>query len=346
MAPDKLEPNDPRVIHDKAQLLSGTYNYMIGEPEGRPIANMMLIHGFPDLGFGWRYQVPYFMSLGFRVIVPDMLGYGDTDAPDAPEAYTLKKLSADIKTLAVRTCGVKGRIILGGHDWGGALVWRTAMWYPELIQGVFSVCTPFHAPSLAWISLEDIIASGHLTNFGYQTQLKGTEVETQIQGKEKVRQFLNGMYGGRSPAGEFGFSTQKGILFDTLPHLKKSPLLSEQDLDFYTEQYCIHGPPELRGPLNWYRTRHLNFEDELPLAENATKEGRQFLKMPALFITATDDAALPPSMSAGMDKFFANLTRGEVKASHWALTQAADDVNQHVAKWANEVLGGTLKSSL
>lgn len=339
MAPNKLAPNDPRVKIKTAELPGGTYQYVLGEPEGRPIATMILVHGFPDLGFGWRYQVPYFMSLGFRVVVPDMLGYGGTDAPDDLKAYTLKSMALDIKKLAEIVCG--GKIILGGHDWGGALVWRTAMWYPELIQGVFSVCTPFHAPSTKFTPLEDIIASGHLTNFGYQLQFKGPDVETNIQGPEKVRQFLNSMYGGQSPEGDFGFSTRKGIFFDKISDLGKTPLLSAEEMDHYVQQYCLKGSPELRGPLNWYRTRELNFEDERELAEKEPE-----FAMPALLITASGDAALPPSMSKGMDKYFVELSRGEVDSSHWALSHAADEVNQHVGKWVNEILDGALKASL
>lgn len=340
MAPDKLAPNDPQVQYRTAALPGGTYKYMLGEPDGPPIATMVLVHGFPDIGFGWRYQVPYFVSLGFRVVVPDMLGYGGTDKPQPLEKYTLKNMSTDIKELAEIVCG--GKIILGGHDWGGALVWRTAMWYPDLIQGVFSVCTPFHAPSKSYVALEDIIASGHLTHFGYQLQLKGPEVEEGIQGPEKVRQFLNSMYGGKTPSGELAFSTETGVLFDKLPETKKTLLLSEQELDYYVEQYCSQGKPELRGPLNWYRTRKLNFEDEKSLAVQQPR-----FQMPALLVTATKDAALPPSLSAGMDKHFAKLARGEVDSSHWALSHAAEEVNKIIAKWvSDEVLSGGLKASL
>ncbi|WAO88445.1 Hypothetical protein NCS54_00579300 [Fusarium falciforme] len=340
MAPDKLAPNDPRVKAETAEIRGKTYKYIVGEPENTPVATLVLVHGFPDLGFGWRYQVPYFMSLGFRVVVPDMLGYGGTDAPESLKEYTYKNLAADIKELAQKIVG-DGQIILGGHDWGGALVWRIAMWHPELIKGVFSVCTPYHPPSETFIPLDKIIASGHLLNFTYQLQFAGPDVQDRIQGKDKVRQFLNALYGGRGPNGEWGFSTKEGILFDNLPLLERSRLLSEEEHEYYTEQYAARGSPEMRGPLNWYRMRELNHGDEVEIA----KAGHKFA-MPALFITATEDSALPPAMSLGMDKNFDNLTRGEVKASHWALWQAAEDVNGQIAKWADGVLNGALKASL
>ncbi|KAF4467357.1 Epoxide hydrolase 2 [Fusarium albosuccineum] len=340
MAPDKLVPNDPRVKAETAEIRGKTYKYIVGQPEGTPVATMVLVHGFPDLGFGWRYQVPYFMSLGFQVVVPDMLGYGGTDAPESLEEYTYKNLAADINELSRKFVG-DGQIILGGHDWGGALVWRIAMWYPELIKGVFSVCTPYHAPSETFIPLEAIIASGHLLNFTYQLQFKGPDVESRIQGEEKVRQFLNSLYGGRGPNGEWGFRAQEGILFDNLPLLERSRLLSEEELEYYAKQYAARGSLEMRGPLNWYRVRELNHRDEVEFAKTGHK-----LKMPALFVMATNDTALPPSMSQGMEKHFDNLTRGEVKASHWALWQATEDVNTQIAQWADQVLSGALKASL
>lgn len=342
MAPDKLVPDDPRVKTETALIRGKTYKYIVGQPEGEPVATMVLIHGFPDLGFGWRCQVPYFMSLRFQVVVPDMLGYGGTDAPLAVEEYTYKNIAADIKELSQKFVG-EGQIVLGGHDWGGAVAWRIAMWYPELIKAIFTVCTPYTVPMANFIPLEAIIGSGHLPNFTYQLQFKGPEVESRIQGEEKIRQFLNAMYGGRGPNGEVGFKALEGMQFDNLALLGPAPLLSADELDYYVREYMRKEAPQLRGPLNWYRLRELNHKDEAVFA--AQEQSHKFA-MPALFITATDDVALPPSMSKGMDKHFEDLTRGEVKASHWALTQAAEEVNGQVAKWANVVLNGSLKSSL
>lgn len=71
MPVDKLRPNDPRVQSLTANVRGKTYKYILGKPEGTPRATVLLVHGWPDLGFGWRNQVPYLMSLGLQVIVPD-----------------------------------------------------------------------------------------------------------------------------------------------------------------------------------------------------------------------------------------------------------------------------------
>ncbi|KAH6959850.1 Alpha/Beta hydrolase protein [Ilyonectria sp. MPI-CAGE-AT-0026] len=329
---DKLEANDPRVTSDTASIRGKTYHYLRADPEKEPLATIFLIHGFPDLGFGWRYQVPHFASLGYQVVAPDMLGFGDTAAPDQPSQYALKSIAEDIKELANAIVKDK-KIILGGHDWGGAVVWRTAMWFPDLVQGIFSIGTPFIRPSSVFLSLDDATRSKRLTTLRYQLQFRGTEVEDEIRDEEKVRQFLNAMFGGAGAEGEVGFSITEGVLFDNLPKIDQSRLISGHELDHYTSKYFREGEPRLKGPLNWYRTRAQNYLDELRLLLKPIK-----FSMPAFFLAATRDEALPLSMSDGMDQYFEDLTRGEVEASHWALWESPAEVNEQVSAWLEKVL--------
>jgi soluble epoxide hydrolase / lipid-phosphate phosphatase len=334
MAPDALTFDDPRVERLSAVIRGKTYGYILGKPEGTPAGTVFLAHGFPDLGWGWRNQIPLFLSMGFRVIAPDMLGYGRTDAPQDLESYSHKSISDDIAALTAHVIGPEEKIILGGHDWGGILVWKTALWYPDLIKAVFSICSPFLKPSAKFFELKDIIAAGHLKQFSYQLQFAGPEVEGTIQGQEKIRQFLNAMYGATSPDKERGFSAEKGVLFDNLPKLGPSPLVAKEVVDTYTREYLRSG---MHGPLNWYRTRKINFEEELPLVEKEQKGELRF-KMPALLVTALKDSVLLPSLSAGMESSFDNLTRGEVDTNHWAQWQAPEDVNQIIKDWIEGVV--------
>lgn len=79
----------------------------------------------------------------------------------------------------------------------------------------------------------EALVKGPLPQFGYQLHLAGPEVEATIQTKEQIRQFLNGIYGGRGPNGELAFDPVKGILFDNLPKLGKSKLLSDKVRVYY-----------------------------------------------------------------------------------------------------------------
>jgi pimeloyl-ACP methyl ester carboxylesterase len=89
--------------------------------EGRPV---VLLHGFPDSGRLWRHQVPALVDAGFRVIVPDLRGYGRSDKPDAVEAYAMVALAGDV--VAVMDDAGAERAHLVGHDWGAALAWGLA----------------------------------------------------------------------------------------------------------------------------------------------------------------------------------------------------------------------------
>jgi soluble epoxide hydrolase/lipid-phosphate phosphatase len=333
---NKLVPNDPRVRYESADVRGNKYTYILAEPKGEVVDTIFLCHGWPDMAFGWRYQIPFLVDQGYRVVAPNMLGYAGTARPEAIEAYTFKSVAEDIRELARQLLGPDPNIILGGHDWGGAVVWRVAMWFPELIKAVFSVCTPFFPVQTQYFALEDIIAGGRLHNFKYQLKLGGPEVEARLQGPEGCRQLLTALYGGTTPEGGAGFSVSDGPIYENLPKLGPSPLVSAAEMDHYVEQYTLQDAPELRGPLNWYRTRKANFDADLPLAKTFTQ-----IEMPALFICATRDTALPPEMSAGMEKAFKQLTRGEVNASHWALWQAADQVNEQILSWLKNVHAGS-----
>ncbi|KAB5570504.1 Alpha/Beta hydrolase protein [Coniochaeta sp. 2T2.1] len=339
MAPDKLAPNDSRVARETFTTDGKTYHYILANPSGTPRATILLVHGWPDLAFGWRYQVPYLTSLGLRVIVPDQLGYGQTSAPQDLESYSQKSCSKDMIALANHVLGSdKETIILGGHDWGGVLVWRMANWFPERIRAVFSVCTPYSPASKKYLSPEQVVEL--LPNFTYQLHFIGPEPEARIKGEEVTRQFFNGIFGGTTPEGKSVMDVTKGVIFENLDKVGPTPLMTPEELEVYVKAFAPNG---MRGPFNWYRTRKINYEEELELVE----QGRRKISVPSLFVLATKDAALPPWMSVGMEEHFDNLERAEVEANHWALVEKPDEVNAVIGKWLKGVLGSNSpKSSL
>lgn len=324
--------SDSRIKSCSATLNGIRYHYLLGEPETKIQATIFLFHGWPDLSLGWRYQIPMLLHMGFRVVAPDMIGYGQSEAPRVPPEsiafYSFKRVADDMKELA-RQLGLS-RIILGGHDWGGSIVYRIALWYPQLVSHIFSICTPYTAPSKRFASLDDIVKSGRLPNFGYQLQLSSGQLEHVIQSRAQIKQLLNGLYGGRTPDGEQGFDVEHGVHLDRLSHLSRTPLLSEKMLDLYADQYAKNG---IHGALNWYKSRKQNFEDELVL-ESPT------IDVPVLFIAATKDDALPPSMSKSMDRHIPRLTRKSVDTHHWALWEKPEEVNQLIRDWLNTVTLG------
>ena len=101
-----------------------------------------------------------------------------------------------------------------------------------------------------------------LPNFAYQLRLASGEVEERITTRAQIREFLNVIYGGRGKNGEVGFDVRKGPIYENLALAEPSPLVSAEMLDFYADEYARNG---MHGGLNWYRTREVNFNDELEL---------------------------------------------------------------------------------
>ncbi|KAI1500499.1 Alpha/Beta hydrolase protein [Biscogniauxia marginata] len=338
MAVDALVPNDPRVEHKFTTAGGFKYYYMLAKPEGKPAATVLLIHGWPDLAMGWRYQVPYLLSLNLQVIVPDMLGFGYTDAPDSYKEYSLKKQTSYVASIVKEVTNEP--IIIGGHDWGSALVWRMALYYPELIRAIFSICVPFTPPSPRIITLEEVVQK--YPTFGYQVQFSEGVAEKMV-GKtpERLRLFFNGIFGGKTPEGKPIWNVQDGLVEEYLEKAGPSPIVSQEMVEHYAQVYSQRG---LHGPCNWYRLREIISEEELPLAN---KEIR--FKIPGMLIMAENDAALVPKMADGQEKYFeAGLLKKELipKCSHWAMVQKPEETNKYIGEFVRSVLGNSIKSVL
>merc|ERR1712070_1314832 len=162
------------------------------------------------------------------------------------------------------------------------------------------------------------------------------------QDEGRIRKFLNGAYGGKAQSGKPFMSPQEGVDLSLVEkeEFGKTPLLDDEDMDFYVQQFTKTG---FEGPCNWYRTRRLNWEQD----QNIPAATQNHLPQPVLFIQAKYDGILIPKLSQGMEKAIPNLTRAEVPASHWALWHTPEQTNDTIQKWIEGVvLGGKSKLRL
>ncbi|KAI9930463.1 hypothetical protein ASPWEDRAFT_461745 [Aspergillus wentii DTO 134E9] len=327
MPVDKINVSgDPRIQHRTADLNGKEYGYLYSQPEsGQYRATIFLIHGFPDLSMGWRYQIPMLLNKGLRVIAPDCLGYGKTDAPEEAAHYSHKSCADDIKELASQL-GLS-KIIVGGHDWGAALAYRVALWHPDLVSHVFTVCVPFTAPTRKYIPLNEFVET-IAPHFAYQLQFQSGDLEKAIQTEDDIKRFLSAMYGGKTEEKDVAFYAEYGVVLDNLPRLQPSRLLSDEELDYYAKEFSRHG---IHGPLNWYRTREINYKDELSILNRR-------MTAPVLFIQALKDTALPAHLGKGMTRTIPHLTFQQVNTSHWALWEKPEEINEIIAWWLEEVV--------
>jgi pimeloyl-ACP methyl ester carboxylesterase len=91
---------------------------------------VLLLHGFPQVWWAWRAQLTALPAAGFRVVAPDLRGYGASDKP--PRGYDLPTLSADVAAL-IKALGEQDAVVVG-HDWGGLLAWTTAVLHPRSVR--------------------------------------------------------------------------------------------------------------------------------------------------------------------------------------------------------------------
>ncbi|KAJ5366349.1 hypothetical protein N7541_000290 [Penicillium brevicompactum] len=338
MVVDKIQVSgDSRVEYKTANLNGHTYSYLLSQPKsGTYKATIFLIHGFPDISMGWRYQIPMLVDMGLRVVAPDCLGYGRTVSFQdfmviIPKDLTIAGCTRRLHTLLAQK--LRSRHQSPGdpsrrdsdHPRGAAFAYRIALWYPELVSHLFTVCVPYARPMKEGISLESLVQNA-APHFAYQLQFKSGELEKVIRSKSDIRQFLLALYGGRTEAGEVGFDAHKGVLVDKIGGLKPSRLLTEEELEYYTNEFARSG---VHGPLNWYRTREVNHREELEILD------RQ-IQIPTLFIQALRDQALPPHLGKSMAKHIPNFTLKQVNTSHWALWEKPEEVNTIISDWLKE----------
>jgi pimeloyl-ACP methyl ester carboxylesterase len=101
---------------------------------------VVLLHGFPEFFWSWRFQIRPLVEAGYRVVAPDLRGYNETDRTGP---YDLDTLAGDVAALVGHLGESRARIV--GHDWGGAITWRLAAKRPDLCERAVVLNAPHPA---------------------------------------------------------------------------------------------------------------------------------------------------------------------------------------------------------
>lgn len=99
------------------------------EGQGPPV---LLLHGFPDGLRAWRHQIPALVDAGYRVIAPDLRGFGESDAPAEVGAYALEHIIGDV--VGLLDALEVDRVQVVAHDWGSMLGWIMAGTMPDRVD--------------------------------------------------------------------------------------------------------------------------------------------------------------------------------------------------------------------
>jgi pimeloyl-ACP methyl ester carboxylesterase len=283
---------------------------------------VLFCHGWPELWYSWRHQLPAVAAAGFRAVAPDMRGFGRTEAPADPGNYTIMHTIGDVVEL-VKVLGERQAIIVG-HDWGAPVAWSAAMMRPDLFRAVVGMSVP-HRPRSAEAPLKTLRQAGLGNYYWIYFQTPGVaEAEFERDVSTTLRKLLYGVSGDVPIDRENPMLIPEGHGFlDRLAVPQKLPnWLQEADVETMVEEYRRTG---FRGGLNWYRNIDRNWELTAPW-QGAT------ITQPALFIAGTRDPVIAGKRGQGAIEHMSQAVPGVKKvliegAGHWIQQERPEPVN-------------------
>jgi pimeloyl-ACP methyl ester carboxylesterase len=285
----------------------------------------VLCHGFPELAYSWRHQIPALADAGFRVIAPDQRGYGETECPAAVEAYDIHHLTGDLVGL-LDALDVE-KAVFAGHDWGGIIVWQMPLLHPARTAGVIGVNTPaFQRTSVPPVGIFRAMFGDNY----YVVHFQQPGVADAALAKNVRRVFTQLMRRG-VPLEQLAARAVKAdgtmknfveaVEGDTPPG---EPLLSEAELETYVRAFSRTG---FSGGINWYRNLDRNWETTPQLA------GAR-IEVPSLMVTAELDPVLRPEMAEQMKSFVSDLEIVMIPGcGHWTQQERPDELNRVMIDW-------------
>jgi len=312
-------------IREKRVPANGIHLNVLEAGEG-PL--VLLLHGFPELAHSWRHQLPALADAGYRVVAPDLRGYGKSDVPEAIDAYTLFHLVGDAVGL-VDHYGAE-RAVVVGHDWGSIVAWGAATIRPQRFRGVVGMSVPF-LPRMPVppTQMMKAMAGDRFVYILYFQEPGKAERELEADVRTTLRKIYYSASGSLPDDHAFDFDRPAegtGFLTGMVDPEKLPAWLSAADLDVYVEAFERTG---FRGGLNFYRNLDRNWS--LLGAWTGAK-----VEIPALFVGGTKDLVVtgPPGgpgnpMLAAMPGFVPDL-RGQVMvegAGHWNQQENPEGTN-------------------
>ncbi|UCG84206.1 MAG: alpha/beta hydrolase [Dehalococcoidia bacterium] len=286
---------------------------------------VVLCHGFPELWYSWRHQLPALAEAGYHVVAPDQRGYGQTDQPETIEAYDAFQLTGDIVGL-VSALGEEQAIIVG-HDWGSMVASYCALLRPDMFYAVGLLSVPYLPRSWKNVRPTDLMKSMAGENQFYQLYFQEpgkAEAELEADVRKAMLSLLYSASGDPPVEKRWRFLFSEGeklldtvSLPDTLPDW-----LTEQDIEFLSREFERTG---FRGGLNWYRNIDRNWQ-LTPFLSGAK------LRQSVLFVAGELDGVITMYKAAfdSMDKTAPSLRKKILLpgTGHWIQQERPADVNE------------------
>jgi pimeloyl-ACP methyl ester carboxylesterase len=272
--------------------------HVVERGAGNPV---VLLHGFPELAHSWRHQVDALAAAGYRVIAPDMRGFGRSDAPEEVEAYDVVELCGDVARLLDERDAPRAAIV--GHDWGATVAWNFALMHPERTVCVAGLSVPLvpNAPVPPLTIMREMLGDDF-----YVLWFQEPGVAEEALGRDVRRTLL-------TPE----VWTAEWAARDEQPRVPA--FMTDDDVAMYVSEYERTG---FRGGLNWYRNMDRNWELTRQYDDRR-------VEVPALFMAGTRDSTMkwlsPDVMAGRVPDLRVELVEG---AGHWLQQERPDEVNR------------------
>jgi pimeloyl-ACP methyl ester carboxylesterase len=315
-------------IRERTIVTNGVELHVVEAGEG-PL--VVLAHGFPELSYSWRHQVPALARAGYRVIAPDQRGYGRSSRPEAIDAYDIVHLTDDL--LGVLDEAGEERAVFVGHDWGSMVVWQTALLHPQRVIGVVGMSVPFlpRAPMPPLDIMRAVLGDSFFYILYFQ-EPGVADADLARDPRQTMTRMLAGLVmpaDGAAQSSLLSPNDGRGFV-ERIPEPDGLPgWLRQDELDHYVDEFTRTG---FTGGINWYRNFDRNWELTPQL------DGRK-VEVPSMFIGGRLDPVL---LMSPPDAPLAFLTdhRGNVLiegAGHWVQQEKPDEVNAALLGFLDDV---------
>ena len=289
---------------------------------------VLMLHGFPESWYSWRHQIPALAEAGYHAIAPDVRGYGQSDAPEPIEAYSMKQLTADAVGI-LDALDIESAVIVG-HDWGAPMAWNCAVLYPDRFRAVVGMSVPFsqRGPMPPTQMFKQVFKD----NFFYILYFQEpgvAEAELEADPRQSLKLFMYAASADSADSNLIG-TKKKGEKF--LAGMEDPAVLpawlTDADLDYYAAEFERAG---FRGGLNRYRNMDRDWEELPELADMK-------IQQPALFLAGEQDGVIKMANPEGMKALIPNLTMPAFipDCGHWTQQEKPAEVNEALIKF----LGG------
>lgn len=284
---------------------------------------VVMCHGFPGLGYSWRHQMQPLADQGWRVVAPDMRGYGGSSRPADPADYGPSAICADLLGL-LDDAGVE-RAVFVGHDFGARAVYDMAVRHPDRVRGLIVLSVPYggrpeRRPSDTFAAM----AADHFVHFHYFQEPGVAEAELDGAPADFLRGVFHALSGSYRYLDIWQHPTEGNGYIDVLPDGPPLPWswLTVDEFDHYVDVYRATG---FRGGLNWYRSADVHWEEMAPFASST-------IDVPTWLIAGANDTVLEMAGSDFLDRMRAlvpGLRDATIipGAGHFVQMEASDAVN-------------------